>query len=126
MNYRSPFSSEKFIEIYTNPTIITSLTLNNCSIQEIPKSRLTSLDTFSFSTNGLVDFPDLVLFVCNSTQIQRNLLLFFQLQEIGLPMILLLNMTDKLRLMGKKINYEQNISEIKVIEFDTDKARVEG
>lgn len=52
------------------------------------------------------DFPDLVLFVCNSTQIQRNLLLFFQLQEIGLPMILLLNMTDKLRLMGKKINYE--------------------
>ena len=62
LNYRSPFSSEKFIEIYTNPTIITSLTLNNCSIQEIPKSRLTSLDTFNFSTNGLVDFPDLVFF----------------------------------------------------------------
>jgi ferrous iron transport protein B len=54
-----------------------------------------------------VDFPDVVLFVCNSTQIQRNLLLFFQLQEIGIPIIMLLNMTDKLRLMGKKIDYIQ-------------------
>ena len=54
-----------------------------------------------------IDFPDIVLFVCNSTQIQRNLLLFFQLQQIGLPVVLLLNMTDKLRLMGKKINYQE-------------------
>lgn len=62
LNYRSPFSAERFIEIYTNPAIITSLTLNNCSIQEIPKSRLTALETFNFSTNGLVEFPDLVFF----------------------------------------------------------------
>lgn len=62
LNYRSPFSSEKYIEVYTNPAIITRLTLNNCSIQEIPKSRLTALETFTFSTNGLVDFPNLVFF----------------------------------------------------------------
>lgn len=62
LNYNSPFSSEKFIEIYTNPAVITYLALNNCSIQEIPKSRLTALETFSFSTNGLVDFPNLNFF----------------------------------------------------------------
>lgn len=51
------------------------------------------------------DFPDLVLFVCNSSQLQRNLLLFYQLKEIGLPIIILLNMTDKLRVMGQSIDY---------------------
>lgn len=62
LNYRSPFSAERFIEIYTNPEIITSLTLNNCSIQEIPKSVLPNLLTFNFSTNGLVEFPNLSFF----------------------------------------------------------------
>lgn len=65
LNYRSPFSSEKYIEIYTNPAIITYLALNNCSIQEIPKSRLTALETFNFSTNGLVEFPNLLFFSPN-------------------------------------------------------------
>lgn len=65
LNYRSPFSSEKYIEIYTNPAIITYLSLNNCSIQEIPKSRLTALETFNFSTNGLVEFPNLLFFSPN-------------------------------------------------------------
>jgi hypothetical protein len=65
LNYRSPFSSEKYIEIYTNPAIITNLALNNCSIQEIPKSRLTALENFSFSNNGLVEFPNLIFFSPN-------------------------------------------------------------
>jgi len=65
LNYRSPFSSEKYIELYTNPAIITYLALNNCSIQEIPKSRLSALETFSFSTNGLVEFPNLLFFSPN-------------------------------------------------------------
>ena len=62
LQYRSTFAAEKYIEIYTNPAIISRLILNNCSIQKIPSSRLTNLTTFEFTSNGLVDFPDLNFF----------------------------------------------------------------
>ena len=74
LNYASPFSSEKFIEIYKNPVDITSLTLQNCSIQELPKSVLPNLSVFNFQNNGLIEFPDLKKLIptCSSLFIQNN------------------------------------------------------
>ena len=60
LNYGSPFSSEKFIEIYKNPVEIVSLSLNNSSIQELPKTKLENLVSLVFQNNGLIEFPDFV------------------------------------------------------------------
>ena len=62
LNYRSPFSAERFIEAYINPEIVTRIVLSNCNIQELPKSRLPQLETLIFANNGLTVFPDLEFF----------------------------------------------------------------
>ncbi|MFM2041021.1 MAG: hypothetical protein RLZZ493_1610 [Bacteroidota bacterium] len=40
------------------------------------------------------DYPDAVIVVVDASNLERNLLLFSQLYDLGLPTILLLNMTD--------------------------------
>ena len=40
------------------------------------------------------DYPDAVMVVVDASNLERNLLLFSQLYDLGLPTILLLNMTD--------------------------------
>ena len=70
LNYGSPFSSEKYIEIYKNPEQLTSLSINNSSIQELPKSRLTNLSTLIFQNNGLIEFPNFNFF-CPQVQTLR-------------------------------------------------------
>ncbi|MDX2188825.1 MAG: ferrous iron transport protein B [Bacteroidota bacterium] len=40
------------------------------------------------------DYPDLVIVVADSSNLKRNLLLFTQLYDLGLPIILVLNMID--------------------------------
>lgn len=62
LRYRSPFSAERFIEAYINPEIVERITLSNCNIQELPKSRLPNLETLVFANNGLTVFPDLNFF----------------------------------------------------------------
>ena len=62
LNYRSPFSAERFIEAYINPEIVERIVLSNCNIQELPKSRLPNLETLVFANNGLIEFPDLNFF----------------------------------------------------------------
>lgn len=39
-------------------------------------------------------FPDLIVYVADSTQLERHLLLFTQLKDLGVPMVLALNMQD--------------------------------
>ncbi len=41
------------------------------------------------------DFPDLVIYVADRTQWERNLLLFTQLYDLGIPMLLVKTMSDK-------------------------------
>lgn len=72
LQFRSTFAAEKYIEIYTNPAVITRLFLNNCSIQKIPSSRLTNLTLFEFRNNGLVDFPDLNFFCPQVTTLRLD------------------------------------------------------
>jgi ferrous iron transport protein B len=40
------------------------------------------------------DFPDLVLFIADASNLKRNLLLLTQVADLGVPVILALNMTD--------------------------------
>jgi hypothetical protein len=73
-NYGSPFSSSKTIEIYKNPLEITTLSLSNCSIQELPKSRLINLSSLTFESNGLIECPNFVFFTpaVQTLRIQNN------------------------------------------------------
>lgn len=50
--------------------------------------------------------PDLVLFVLDATNIKRNLLLFSQVIEVGLPVVVALTMTDLLEREGVKLNVQ--------------------
>ena len=67
LNYRSPFSAERYIEAYINPEIVTRAVLNNCNITDLPKSRLPVLNDLQFANNGLTTFPDLNFFAPNLT-----------------------------------------------------------
>lgn len=46
---------------------------------------------------GSAEYPDLILYVANASQLEKHLLLFTQILDLGLPVILLLNMSDVVR-----------------------------
>ena len=50
------------------------------------------------------DHPDLTVIVVDSTNLERNLLLFTQIKDLGIPAILVLNMVDLLSKEGLKID----------------------
>lgn len=74
--------------------------------------------TYSLSSNSLdedvvqqillnpenTDYPDLILMVVDATNLQRNLFLASQISDLGLPMILILNMIDVLEHEKVKLN----------------------
>jgi Leucine-rich repeat (LRR) protein len=65
LDYRSPFSAERYIEVYYSPDAITRLEIVDTNIQEIPRVRLNNLDRLDFYNNGIVDFPDFNFFAPN-------------------------------------------------------------
>lgn len=56
-------------------------------------------------------FPDLVVVVADATNLERNLLLFTQIHDLGIPVILALNMVETAEKRGFRVN-EQQLSEI--------------
>lgn len=48
--------------------------------------------------------PDVVVCVVDASNIERNLYLFSQIQDLGVPVVLALNMIDELEAKGKKID----------------------
>lgn len=50
--------------------------------------------------------PDVVINVVDATNLERNLYLTVQLLELGVPMIMALNMTDALHKDGAKVNLD--------------------
>ena len=62
LDYRSPFSAERIVEVYYSPDAITNIELSNTNVQSLPRVSLNNLDRFIFSNNGLVDFPDVNFF----------------------------------------------------------------
>ncbi len=53
------------------------------------------------------DFPDLVVYVADASNLKRSLLLCSQIIDLGVPVILGLNMTDVAKKKGIKINSEK-------------------
>ena len=52
----------------------------------------------------LDDKPDVILNIVDATNLERNLYLTLQLAELGRPMVIALNMTDRLRSKGLEID----------------------
>ena len=59
INYKSSVSRERYIQFYYNPDNITSISIPNAQISELPISKFSSLTSFSFPNNDLKNFPDL-------------------------------------------------------------------
>lgn len=53
------------------------------------------------------DYPDLIVVVVDSSNLERNLLLFTQIYDLKIPTILALNMTDLSTKQGVKIKYDK-------------------
>ncbi len=49
-------------------------------------------------------YPDIVIVVADMNNLERNLLLFTQIQDLGIPTIFVLNMADQARKRGLRIN----------------------
>ena len=54
-----------------------------------------------------VERPDVILNIVDGTNIERNLYLTTQLIELGIPVVVAINMVDVLRKQGDKINIER-------------------
>jgi ferrous iron transport protein B len=52
------------------------------------------------------DHPEAVIVVADATNLKRNLLLFTQVYDLGLPVVLVLNMADLVARIGMKIDIE--------------------
>ena len=57
------------------------------------------------------DRPDVILNIIDGTNLERNLYLTTQLAELGIPMVLAVNMMDLVKKSGDHINF-QKLSEI--------------
>ncbi len=53
------------------------------------------------------DYPDAVIVVADASNLQRNLLLFTEIADLGLPMVLALNMLDVADSMNLRVNAVQ-------------------
>jgi len=53
---------------------------------------------------GSKDFPDVLVVVAEVENLKRNLLLFTQVKDLGLPTILVINMADRMTLKGISID----------------------
>lgn len=59
-----------------------------------PKSRDERIVMETLIDHSSPEYPDLIIFVADATNLKRNLLLFSQIADIRIPMILVLNMMD--------------------------------
>ncbi|MEO1052072.1 MAG: ferrous iron transport protein B [Bacteroidota bacterium] len=76
-----------------------------------PKSRDEAVASEILVDSNHTDHPDLVVVVIDATNLERNLLLFTQIKDLGVPVILGLNMIDLLQKEGLEID-QQKLSEM--------------
>ncbi|MCA6423791.1 MAG: 50S ribosome-binding GTPase, partial [Flavobacterium sp.] len=73
--------------------------LNPSSIDE-------SVTTEYLLNKGDKNFPQVAVIVAEAENLKRNLLLFTQVKDLGIPTILVINMADRMQLKGISINKE--------------------
>ncbi|MBC8536956.1 ferrous iron transport protein B [Feifania hominis] len=61
-----------------------------------------------------VDRPDGIINIVDATNIERNLYLTLQLMELGIPMVVALNMMDEVRASGGTIDIEKLQAELQI------------
>ena len=69
-----------------------------------PKSLDEQLVTDILANPAHPDYPDVAVVVVDASNLHRNLLLFTQIADLGVPTILALNMLDVARDQGKEVN----------------------
>jgi ferrous iron transport protein B len=72
-----------------------------------PKSKDESIVFQVLADKNNPSHPDLVVLVADATNLRRNLLLYTQVADLGLPVILVLNMTDMAEKEGILINIDK-------------------
>ena len=70
--------------------------------------------------------PDVILNIVDATNIERNLYLTTQLSELGIPMVIALNMMDVVRKTGDKINKEELSKQLSCPVVEISALREEG
>ena len=70
------------------------------------------------------DYPDLILAVIDSSRIENNLFLFTQLYDLGIPMVLVLNMWDLAKKQGVNIDLDKLQKSFPDVTIITTNARV--
>jgi len=78
LRYNSPFSKERFVEIYFNPNNIASIIFPRTNINEIPNIRLNNLIRIDVSSNQFREFPDLKFLGPNLQTVDVSFNNFFQ------------------------------------------------
>lgn len=73
-----------------------------------PKSRDESIVFQVLADRNNPSFPDAVVLVVDATNLRRNLLLYAQVADLGLPVVLALNMTD----MAKKEGIDIDVNKL--------------
>ncbi len=71
-----------------------------------PRSKDEQIALQVLSSPGNPDYPQVVVVVVDATNLKRNLLLFSQLLDLGLPCVLAVNMIDQARAQHLEINIE--------------------
>lgn len=69
-----------------------------------PKSKDESIVFQVLADKANSSYPDVIVLVADATNLRRNLLLYSQVADLGLPMVLALNMTDMAQKEGIDIN----------------------
>ena len=72
-----------------------------------PKSKDESIVFQVLADRNNSSYPDVVVLVADATNLRRNLLLYSQVADLGLPMLLVLNMTDLAKKEGININVDK-------------------
>lgn len=78
LQYRSPFSKERNIEVYFNPANISRLTFPRVNINQLPSIKLNNLVNIDISSNQFRNFPDLKTLGPNLQTIELSYNNFFQ------------------------------------------------
>lgn len=97
------------------PGITVEKKVGQCKLSQIQRARIYDLPgTYSINPNSMdekvaieclldrnnIDFPDVVVLVCDVENIKQNLLLFTQIKDLKIPTILAINMIDRMKKRG--------------------------
>jgi ferrous iron transport protein B len=89
-----------------------------------PRSKDEEVVYTSLTNEVDAEFPDLAIYVADSSNLERNLLFFTQLYDLNIPMILVLNMWDVTSKRGIEIDLEKLQNYFPNVQIVTANARI--